>query len=211
MKVRLVSVTPDAEKTIAYCARVSSNNQESEKISGLIGYCIRNKHWSILEQASLTVEIETSRAISAQILRHRSFKFQEFSQRYAEVQSFETYEARSQDKKNRQSSHDDMSEQDKQWFLDAQKAIQEISETLYSDALEKGIAKEQARFLLPMGTSTKLYMTGDIRSWIHYIDLRCGNGTQQEHQDIANEIKKIFIAEFPIVSEALDWSNNDDT
>ena len=205
MKVSLISVTPEAEKLIAHCARVSSNNQTNEKIAGLIQYCIRNGHWSILEQASMTVEIETSRAISAQILRHRSFTFQEFSQRYAEVLEFENYEARRQDNKNRQNSIDDMTEFERQWFNIAQAKIQREASDLYNMALSKGIAKEQARFLLPMSAKTKLYQTGNIRSWVHYLQVRTDPSTQKEHRDIADAIKKIFIEQFPLISEALKW------
>ena len=154
----------------------------------------------------MTVEIETSRAISAQILRHRSFCFQEFSQRYAEVQEFENYEARRQDIKNRQNSIDDMTEFEKQWFNIAQGKIQKEAMELYNMALSKGIAKEQARMLLPMSTQTKLYMTGNIRSWIHYLEVRCDPSTQKEHRDVANKIKEIFIKELPIISEAMGWS-----
>ena len=153
----------------------------------------------------MTIEIETSRAISAQILRHRSFCYQEFSQRYASVQSFEHYQARRQDVKNRQNSLDDLSEKDKDWFENAQYQIQKKSQKLYDQALKKGIAKECARFLLPMGVSTRLYMTGSIRSWVHYLNVRCEKGTQLEHRLIADEIKEIFIKELPIVSESLGW------
>jgi thymidylate synthase (FAD) len=205
MKVRLISVTPDAEKTVLYCARVSNpKNQDSEN-TGLLSYCIKHAHWSIFEMADMCVEIETSRAISAQILRHKSFFFQEFSQRYAEAQGFETYEARRQDTKNRQNSIDDMPEIDKAWFKQAQKCLQDYSRLAYEEALSRGIAKEQARFLLPMSTSTKLYMKGSIRSWLHYLDLRCANGTQLEHQEIANEIKKLFCEQFPIIAKAKNW------
>ena len=205
MKVKMISVTENAEKIIAHCARVSSKNQENEKIAGLIKYCIKHKHWSIFEQGTMTVEIETSRAISAQILRHRSFTFQEFSQRYAEATEFENYKARRQDVKNRQNSIDDLTEFELQWFNIAQSKIQQQSLELYNMALTKGIAKEQARFLLPMSTKTKLYMTGNIRSWIHYLELRTEEGTQKEHRDIAEKIKRIFINEFPIISESLSW------
>ena len=154
----------------------------------------------------MTVEIETSRAISAQILRHRSFTFQEFSQRYAEVIEFENYNARRQDTKNRQNSIDDLTEFELQWFNIAQGRIQQEAMDLYKMALSKGIAKEQARFLLPMSAKTKIYMTGNIRSWIHYLELRTDPGTQKEHRDIAEKIKDIFINEFPIISEALLWN-----
>lgn len=204
MEVKLVSVTPEAERVVMYCARVSSPNQSNDNPK-LLSYCIKHGHWSIFEQASMTVEIQTSRAISAQILRHRSFSFQEFSQRYSAVLGFETYEARRQDSKNRQNSIDDMSEEDKEWFRATQIEVQEQCERLYNHALKRGIAKEQARFLLPMSSSTKLYMTGNIRSWIHYLQLRTGNGTQLEHQVIAKEIQRIFLEQFPIISEALGW------
>ena len=206
MKVSLISITPNIQETIAYCARVSSKNQENENIAGLIKYCIKNKHWSIFEQGFMTVEIETSRAISAQILRHRSFTFQEFSQRYAETTGFETYKARRQDSKNRQNSIDDMSENDSQWFLYAQSRVQKFCEEQYKMALAKGIAKEQARFLLPMSTGTKLYMSGCIRSFIHYLELRTEEGTQLEHRLIAERIQGIFMHELPIISEALGWN-----
>lgn len=204
MKVELISITPDAEKTVMYCARVSSPNQENDNPK-LLSYCIKHGHWSVFEQATMTVEIQTSRAISAQILRHRSFSFQEFSQRYAAVNSFEKYEARRQDTKNRQNSIDDMSKADKEWFEYAQEEVQKSAMWHYEEALKRGIAKEQARFLLPMSASTKLYMTGNIRSWIHYLELRCGNGTQLEHKVIADAIKDIFIRELPVISAALGW------
>ena len=203
--VKLISITPDSEKLIAYCARVSSNQQDNPSISKLLRYCIKHKHWSIFETAYLTVEINTSRAISAQILRHRSFTFQEFSQRYAEVPDFVSYNARRQDKKNRQASIDDMNIEDRHWFSVAQDRVQTLTASLYLDALDKGIAKEQARFLLPMSSKTKIYMTGNIRSWIHYLELRTGIETQKEHRDIAREIKKIFKEELPIISGALEW------
>ena len=203
--VKLIRITPDSENLIAYCARVSSNQQDNPSISNLLRYCIKHKHWSIFETAYLTVEINTSRAISAQILRHRSFTFQEFSQRYAEVPDFVTYKARRQDKKNRQASIDDMSIEDRHWFSVAQDKVQTLTASLYLDALDKGIAKEQARFLLPMSSKTKIYMTGNIRSWVHYLELRTAIETQKEHRDIAREIKKIFKEELPIISGALEW------
>lgn len=206
MKVSLLTATPDAEKIMAYCARVSNPaNQDNDNISGLLKYCIKNGHWSVYEHAHMTVEIETTRAISAQLLRHRSFCFQEFSQRYAEATDFETYPARRQDKKNRQNSVDDMSEEDKAWFEEAQKNVIAVSNTLYEEALQRGIAKEQARFLLPLNTKTRLYMTGNVRNWIHYIQLRTANGTQLEHKQIADAIKNIFVDNFPIISDALEW------
>ena len=157
----------------------------------------------------MTVEIETSRAISAQILRHRSFTFQEFSQRYAEATEYVTYEARRQDKKNRQNSISDMQPDDEKWFWEAQQMIHANCDRLYRQALKRGIAKEQARFLLPMSTKTKLYMTGNIRNWIHYLELRSDKDTQLEHRVIVEEIKQIFIRELPILSKALEWQNVD--
>lgn len=205
MNVRLISVTPDAEKTMMYCARVSNpKNQDSENTK-LLDYCIKNNHWSVFEMGNMIVEIKTSRAIAQQILRHRSFCFQEFSQRYAEAQGFEEYDARRQDTKNRQNSIDDMSEEDKQWFYEAQNEVTDLANSLYHQALDKGIAKEQARFLLPLSTTTKLYMNGTVRSWLHYLDLRCGNGTQLEHKQIADKIKEIFIEQFPNIAKAKNW------
>ena len=204
--VKLIAITPKAEKLIAYCARVSSNNQDNLKIEKLLEYCIDHGHWSIFETPYITVEINTSRAISAQILRHRSFTFQEFSQRYAAVADFETYPARRQDSKNRQNSIDDMKLEDKHWFNIAQDRVQTLSSFLYYEALDKGIAKEQARFLLPMSSKTKLYMTGNVRSWIHYLNLRCHVDTQKEHRDIALAIREILKKELPIISKAVAWS-----
>ena len=205
MKVVLISKTPDAENTIMYCARVSNPKNQDSKQSGLLKYCLQHGHYSIFEMANMVIEINTSRAISAQIIRHRSFSFQEFSQRYSEVSGFETYNARSQDMKNRQNSIDNMSNEDTKWFENAQAKVITYSKDLYDLAIEKGIAKEQARFLLPMSSSTKIYMNGTLRSWIHYIDTRTEEGTQKEHKDIAEEIKKIFINEFPIIAEAKGW------
>ena len=204
--VKLIAITPEAEKLVAYCARVSSPKQDNPNIEKLLDYCIYHGHWSVFETPSITIEINTSRAISAQILRHRSFTFQEFSQRYAEVADFEIYKARRQDSKNRQNSIDDLSLRDKLWFWDAQDKVQLLSASLYHDALDMGIAKEQARFLLPMSSKTKLYMTGNIRSWIHYLDLRCRVDTQKEHRDIALAIREILKKELPIISKAVEWS-----
>jgi len=203
--VKLIAITPKAEELIAYCARVSSSNQFNPDIAKLLKYCINHGHWSVFETPYITVEINTSRAISSQILRHRSFTFQEFSQRYAAVADFETYPARRQDSKNRQNSIDDMKLEDKTWFLDAQDSSQVFSAALYHDALDRGIAKEQARFLLPMSSKTKLYMTGNVRSWIHYLDLRCHIDTQKEHRDIALAIREILKKELPIISKAVAW------
>jgi len=204
--VKLIAITPEAEKLVAYCARVSSPFQDNPNIEKLLEYCINHGHWSVFETPYITIEINTSRAISAQILRHRSFTFQEFSQRYAEVADFETYPARRQDSKNRQNSIDDLSLLDKRWFSIAQDRVQTLSSFLYQEALDKGIAKEQARFLLPLSSKTKLYMTGNIRSWIHYCDLRCRVDTQKEHRDIALAIREILKKELPIISKAVEWS-----
>ncbi len=206
MNTKLTHITTDAEKLMAYCARVSSPNQDNPEIEGLLKYCIKNKHWSVFEMTTMCVEITTSRAIAQQILRHRSFHFQEFSQRYAQATEFETYEARSQDAKNRQNSIDNMNQATKDWFVNAQQSISFECYELYKQALEYGIAKEQARFLLPLSTTTKLYMHGTIRDWIHYLNLRTGNGTQKEHKDIAEQIKLLFIENLPTVSKALEWS-----
>jgi len=211
MNVRLVAVTPDAEKLIAYCARVSSPKQDNPKIDKLIEYCIKHKHWSIFEMANMVVEIVTSRAIAQQILRHRSFSFQEFSQRYAEAQAFEQVKPRRQDVKNRQNSVDDLGPETRDWFAAAYEKITTQASELYQEALTKNIAKESARFLLPLHTQTKLYMNGNIRSWIHYIELRSGHGTQKEHQDIALAIKEIFKQQLPIISAALEWTNDSTT
>lgn len=205
--VKLVSVSLDAENIIAYCARVSSPHQDNPQIAGLLRYMIREGHWSPFEMANMVVEITTSRAISSQILRHRSFTFQEFSQRYAQPDRIIYYDARRQDEKNRQNSIDNMSTEDRIWFDKAQFQVANLGFDLYGEAISKGIAKETARFLLPLNTQTRLYMNGTLRSWIHYIDLR-GNpehGAQKEHQDIVKEIKEIFKKEFPVISEALGW------
>lgn len=216
MKVELISVTKPVKKEIenftpeeilSYVARVSnpSNQMNTQTAPKLLGYCIKHQHWSVFEHVNMTIEITTSRAIAAQILRHRSFVFQEFSQRYAEVTDFEIYDARRQDMKNRQNSIDDMDEDTKEWFGMAQQLIREDAKAMYEEALRRGIAKEQARFLLPLTTQTTIYMTGNVRSWINYIQLRCKNGTQKEHADIAEAIKLIFKEQFPSVSEALEW------
>jgi thymidylate synthase (FAD) len=196
-----------AQDLIAYTARVSNpaNQMNMETAPKLLAYLIKNKHWSPFEMAHMTVEIKTSRAIAQQILRHRSFSFQEFSQRYAKATAFVNYEARRQDDKNRQNSIDDMSEADKQWFADAQTMVQDFAKNQYEEALNRGIAKEQARFLLPLSTETTLYMCGSVRSWMHYLELRCANGTQKEHKDIADGIKSLFNDTFPDIGKALGW------
>ena len=209
-EVKLVSVTPDAEKHIAYVARVSNpQNQENEKFAGLLGYCIKHGHWSVFEQAHMTLEINTTRGIAAQILRHRSFTYQEFSQRYADAKLLETVqlpELRRQDEKNRQNSIDDLDPELVEKLNRQMKTLFGSAFSLYNQMLESGVAKECARFVLPLATPTRLYMTGAIRSWIHYIELRGGHGTQKEHMDIANTCKDIFVKEFPTVAEALEWS-----
>lgn len=207
MKVQLISITPDAEKTVGYCARVSNpKNQDNPDVAGLLKFCIKNGHWSVFEMANMVIEINTSRGIAAQILRHRSFSFQEFSQRYAEAEGFEEIKPRRQDEKNRQNSFDDLDKNDKEWFDIVVFQQNRRSYSLYKEALKRGVAKESARFLLPLNTKTRIYMNGTIRSWIHYLQLRTDPSTQKEHQNIANEIKGIFREELPITSDALEWT-----
>ena len=208
--VKLVSVTPDAEQTMAYIARVSNpKNQDNEKYAGLLRYCIKHNHWSVFEQSSMTLEIETTRAIAAQILRHRSFTFQEFSQRYANSSLLSDKiplpELRRQDDKNRQNSIDDLDPFEVQKLELQMQTLFDSSMALYQQMLGRGVAKECARMVLPLCTPTKIYMTGSCRSWIHYIDLRSAHGTQKEHMDIANACRKVFMELFPEVSEALEW------
>jgi len=206
-----MTVTPNAEETMGYVARVSNpNNQSNPEVAGLLGYCIKHGHWSVFEQAHMTIEIETTRGLAAQILRHRSFTFQEFSQRYADTnllaEEIPMFDLRSQDLKNRQNSNDDIPKNKK---TDLQQKIAEYfveSMDLYNELLANGVAKECARFVLPLATPTRLYMTGSVRSWIHYIDLRSSHGTQKEHMDLVEEIRKIFKTEFPICTNALGWN-----
>ena len=209
MTVSLVSITPDAEKMMAYIARVSNPaNQENEKYSGLLKYCIKHNHWSVFEQSSMTVEIETTRAIAAQILRHRSFTFQEFSQRYADtklLEAVELPELRRQDTKNRQNSIDDLDPEVVDKLNKQMKTLFSSASALYNQMLESGVAKECARMVLPLCTPTRIYMTGSCRSWIHYINLRSAHGTQKEHMVIAKAVKDVFVEQFPAVSEALEW------
>jgi len=208
MNVKFIHATPEAEKIIGYCARVSNPaNQDNPDVSKLLSYCVRNKHWSIFEMGTLCLEIITTRAIAAQILRHKSFSFQEFSLRYSEANSYISCEAREQDNKNRQNSTDTLTEDTKVWFKNAQEDVWNQSYNIYEQALKRGVAKESARFLLPLNTTTKIYMHGNIRSWIHYIELREDNGTQLEHRQIALEAKKIFCEQFPIIAKALNWNN----
>ena len=210
MTVKLVSVTPDAEQLMAYIARVSNpSNQDNEKFAGLLRYCIQHQHWSVFEQSSMTLEIETTRAIAAQILRHRSFTYQEFSQRYADAKLLETIELpelRRQDSKNRQNSIDDLDPKVAETLNRQMNTLFSSAFALYNQMLEDGVAKECARMVLPLCTPTRIYMTGSCRSWIHYINLRSAHGTQKEHMDIANECRKVFIEQFPTVSESLEWS-----
>ena len=209
--IKLISVTPDAEKHMAYCARVSNpNNQENEKFSGLLKYCVKHQHWSIFEQAYMTLEINTTRGVAAQVLRHRSMTYQEFSQRYADssllAEEIPLPELRRQDTKNRQNSIDDVDPFVVQKYeMLMQQHFKEAMD-LYKKMLDDGIAKECARFVLPLATPTRLYMTGSVRSWIHYIELRSANGTQKEHMDIALGAKKIFCEQFPAVAEAMEWN-----
>ena len=209
MKVQLITLTPDAEKNMAFVARVSNpNNQGNENFSGLLKYCIKHQHWSVFEQAHMTLEIETTRAIAAQILRHRSFTFQEFSQRYAqsnELGEIDLPELRRQDNKNRQNSIDDLDEKVVDKLNRQMITLFSSAQALYNQMVEKGVAKECARMVLPLCTPTRIYMTGSVRSWIHYIDLRSAHGTQKEHMEIAESCKDIFKEQFPVVSEALEW------
>ena len=210
MSVKLVSATPDAEQHMAYVARVSNpSNQDNDKFAGLLKYCIKHGHWSVFEQAFMTVEINTTRGLAAQILRHRSFTYQEFSQRYADSSMLGDViplpELRRQDTKNRQNSIDDVDQFVKQDFeLKMQRHFVDGMK-LYKEMLEAGIAKECARFVLPLATPTRLYMTGSVRSWVHYIELRSAHGTQKEHMDVAEGVRFIFNQQFPTVAEALEW------
>jgi len=209
MKVNLVTVTPDAEKQMGYIARVSNpQNQTNPAVAGLLGYCIKHGHWSVFEQAHMTVEIETTRGIAAQILRHRSFTFQEFSQRYANTNllgEIPVPDLRSQDVKNRQNSNDDIPEEQTKRLQDQIKRYFAEGIDLYNELIREGVAKECARFVLPLATPTRIYMTGSVRSWIHYIDLRSAHGTQKEHMDIVQEIRGIFKQQFPVCTNALNW------
>ena len=209
MTVRLISVTPDAEKMMAHIARVSNpNNQDNPNYSGLLRYCIKHNHWSVFEQSSMTLEIETTRAIAAQVLRHRSFTFQEFSQRYADsnlLGTIELPELRKQDKKNRQNSTDDLDPKLVDTLNRQMNTLFSSALSLYNQMLEDGVAKECARMVLPLCTPTRIYMTGSCRSWIHYINLRSAHGTQKEHMQIAEACRKVFTEQFPAVSEALEW------
>lgn len=206
--VRLIHITPNAEDLIAYMARVSnpSNQTNTETSSKLIGYLIRHQHWSPFEMVNMCVEINTTRSIAAQILRHRSFSFQEFSQRYAQVTEVaQVPELRRQDNKNRQNSIDDLDDVvSAAYKFEITKLYGECYD-LYKRLIEAGVAKECAREVLPMAAPTRLYMNGSVRSWLHYCDLRAGNGTQKEHRLIAEEVKGILYSQIPNVCEAM-WS-----
>jgi len=220
MKVKLQSITPKIEENIVEIARVSSSRKDkNEKPEGLINYLIRNKHWSPFEHGSLTMEIDTSKAIGIQLLRHRSFTFQELSQRYAVVGACEPIELRGQHANNRQSStevFDPLISMDGYFGgyvpgaeVEASDLIEGfISDTqeFYNKLLEAGVARECARMVLPMATSTKIYMTGTVRSWIHMLQIRDDEHAQKEIQEIAKEIKSIFIKELPLISKALEWT-----
>ena len=209
MKVKLVSLTqpqistPDrqsmsAEDLIAYCARVSNpkNQMNTATAPKLLKFLIKHKHWSPFELANMCVEIQTSRAIAAQILRHRSFSFQEFSQRYSKATEMEPLELRAPAEKNRQSSSEIVQDE---YFNRMAAAFLEGSKQMYDQLIEAGVAKECARMILPLNTQTTMYMNGSIRSWIHYIDLRTEENTQKEHREVAEAIKAIFIENFPIL------------
>jgi thymidylate synthase (FAD) len=201
--VKLIWITPSAEKQIAYCARVSSKNQDNPNIKALLKYCIREGHWSIFEQANMCIQVQTSRAISAQILRHRSLFFQEYSQRYAEVEmDLEIPDLRRQDLKNRQNSISDL---DENMVNELQEEIKEHfkkTKDLYKKLLDKGVAKECSRMILPMCSPTKMTINGTVRSFIHYLKVRSDPSTQKEHREISNQIKEIFKKELPIIYEA---------
>lgn len=208
--VKLIHATPEAEHLIADMARVSApkNQGNYDTAPRLIKYLIKHKHWSPFEMATMCVEIETTRGISPQILRHRSFSFQEFSQRYADTKELCEWlplpELRRQDTKNRQNSTDDLDPELLVSFRYRGRMLFDEAQKLYNDMIEAGVAKESARFFLPIATPTRLYMTGNLRSWIHYIDLRCSNGTQKEHMDIANAVADIFAEQFPSIYQALE-------
>ena len=207
--VELVHVTPDAESLIAYMARVSnpSNQSNTQTSPRLIRYLIKHKHWSPFEMVNMCVEIETTRSIAAQILRHRSFSFQEFSQRYAQVTDKpEVPEFRRQDTINRQNSTEDLELATVLEFELKTQSLYDLSYSLYEEMLQAGVAKECARDVLPLSTPTRLYMNGTLRSWLHYCDLRCANGTQKEHKQIADQVKELIAIQFPTIYAAM-WSD----
>ena len=218
-KARLVSVTPDAEGTIGYIARVTSKDQSNPNVKRLLQYCAKHGHWSVFEQASMTVEVVTPLAISVQLLRHRSFTFQQFSGRYEDQQEMAKHtedlsaynslfympeEAREQDSKNRQNSvfAQDPGKTDAMWATMSTAYM--VAAQCYNDLLQRGIAKEIARFVLPQGVFTRLYVTGNCRSWIHYLGVRDDEGVAQyEHVELARALKQVFQIEFPTVSEVV--------
>ena len=204
--VKVVWATPEGEDLIAYMARVSAPENQDNKETGpkLVKYLIKHKHWSPLEMVNICMEIQTTRDIARQILRHRSFSFQEFSQRYAVAQDFELSEARMQDSKNRQNSLVTNDYEIQNWWNSAQLRVQTDAEYVYNAALKKGIAKEQARKLLPEGlTMSKMYMNGTLRSWLHYVDIRCDAATQKEHRDVALKCREEITKLFPNVMEVV--------
>jgi thymidylate synthase (FAD) len=206
MTASLISITPDAEALILYIARVSSNQDNTD--TGLLRYLINHKHWSPFEHAHATVEFITTKDVAIQMLRHRSFSFQEFSQRYASPSKFVLNRGRYQAEKNRQSSTDEVDIHKQEWWEKIQKGIYYQALDAYQVALDHGISRECARAVLPMATETKLYMTGSIRSWIHYFELRCDEHTQKEHRDLALEARQKLVPELPWISEALGWDSN---
>ncbi|MCE5180569.1 MAG: FAD-dependent thymidylate synthase [Betaproteobacteria bacterium] len=206
MNVKLITITPDAEATMAYIARVSSPNQENPEYAKLLTYCLEHQHWSVFEHAYMTIEITTSRMISAQILRHRSFTFSEFSQRYSEPMDYVPVKARRQAEKNRQSSVDDAPVHVRSWWETIQQDVFADAQRAYEDAISYGVARECARAILPMNTQTRLYVTGSVRSWIHYIQLRTKADTQLEHREVAEGCKAIFVEQLPSVAAALGWA-----
>ena len=211
MSVKLVSVTPDAEKTMAYIARVSNpNNQDNEKYAGLLRYCIKHNHWSVFEQSTMTLEIETTRAIASSNFEAPFVHISKFSQRYADssLLGFDKIplpEMRRQDEKNRQNSIDDLDPFVIQNLELQMQTLLDSSMALYQQMLKRGVAKECARNVLPLCTPTRIYMTGSCRSWIHYISLRSAHGTQKEHMQVAEDAKKVFIEQFPTVAESPEW------
>ena len=195
---------PDSEGIVSYCARVSnpSNQEQFDTAAKLLKYCVRNQHWSVFEMVNVVMEIECPRDIARQILRHRSFSFQEFSQRYAEATNFTIRECRLQDTKNRQNSISTVDSKLEKWWEDEQSFLLSNIEGLYKEALSKGIAKEVARVILPEGlTMSKMYMNGTLRSWLHYVDLRSENGTQKEHREVAVACRKILMSQYPFLEE----------
>lgn len=214
MSVKLVSITQgagellnkSAQEIVAYTARVSNPNNQMNMDTApkLIKYLIKHKHWSPLEMVHIGMEFKTSRGISPQILRH-SFKFQEFSQRYSEVTDFIDIQPRRQDTKNRQNSIDDLSEEDKNWFAETLADTNASALYMYNAAIKRGIAKESARFLLPLSSASTLYVSGSLRTWVHYCEVRCDISTQKEHRDLAMAARKILAEQFPDVAEALGW------